>query len=240
MNNNETPKKAQNPLMAIFFDANLPCGPLREYLACIEPYARLWFTNEPNYFTLHPNTFEPIKNRFLSNNETPFLHGFFQKIQTSRPTIMKDHELYLYIGMLAELFYPEVPCVFFTGDRRRDKKNKAKKPQKGVPHGQRTVVAKKISHDSPRVFRVFRILDKEGVLHDEFKIQPHESQHGFPQVLRREFEEEGYQGIVLRNIPIIQVGTHGSDVAHRIIAEQIIAWFNRVTGQAIVPLFSRT
>lgn len=237
MGNSETNQKTQNPLIAVFFDMNLPGEPLRKYLACIKPYARLWFANEPNYFTLHPDAFNRIKSRFLSDTETPFLWNFFQKIHTTRPTIMADHELYLYIGMLAELFYPETPCVFFTGDRHG---GKIRKRGGNASNGRRTVLPEEtIPCGFPRVLRAIRVLNKEGTAYDEFEIQPYESLRGFPGVMRCEFEREEYQGIILRNIPIVQVGTHGSDIAHRIIAEQVIRWFNRSTGKAIIAPFSR-
>lgn len=225
---------AQKPLITIFFDMNLPGEPLRRYLADIKPHARLWFANEPNYFTLHPDAFEPIKYRLLSDVETPFLRNFFQKIRTIRPTIMADHELYMYIGMLAELFYPETPCVFFTGDRHGGKTRKQKNGgQRGQPAGQ----PQKILGGFPRVLRAVRILDKKNAAHDTFEIQQYEFLRGFPQMVRHEFEKEEYQGIILRSIPVVQVGTHGSDIAHRIIAEQVIAYFNTITDKAIVPNF---
>lgn len=236
MGNNETSEKTQNSLITIFFDMNLPGEPLRKYLACIKPYARLWFANEPNYFTLHSGAFNLIKNRFLFDTETPFLRSFFQKVQTTRPTIMADHELYLYIGMLAELFYPETPCVFFTGDRHG---GKIRKRKGNAPNGRRTALPKEtIPCGFPRVLRAIRVLNKEGMAHDEFEIQSYESLRGFPGVMRCEFEREEYQGIILKNIPIVQVGTHGSDIAHRIIAEQVIKWFNRSTGKAIAAQLS--
>lgn len=109
-----------------------------------------------------------------------------------------------------------------------------------MPNGRRTTLPEEtILHGFPRVLRAIRVLNKEGMAHDEFEIQSYGSLCGLPGVMRCEFEREEYQGIILRNIPIVQVGTHGSDIAHRIIAEQVIKWFNRSTGKAIIAPFSR-
>lgn len=215
-------------LYIIFFDADLPKCPLDEhFLICLKPYARLVFPGRINYFALHPDRLAAMRPQFCSGPETHRVRLLFENVQRSVPQRMRDPELYMYVGMLSEALYPGKPCVFFTGDRKQGRKRTS------APAIAPRVSARYGLSDSGRIGfpPVWRVAQQGADI--IFQRQNSEHLRGFPYIMREEFEQDGYEGLVIKRIPIVQLGQHSSKDSHKRIAEQIIAWFFNETGVSV-------